>query len=148
MDHHRKLSCEEPPQPAAEIIPMGMPSTEPMTATVLATAFKTARSRRPRRTEATNVRASATRWQRHWSRDKSLLPRRIAALAIRPRRQDWLRRLRVDPRILQHPPHVHHLLLVDVVMSRDVERLGLRSERLPVAAVGFCGHDGHAFEKR
>src|ERR1700683_4838701 len=55
--------------------------------------------------------------------------------------------LRGNPGTAEHPAEVDDLLLVDVVMSRGIERLGLRSQRHRVPAVVLLSDRVHALEE-
>ena len=58
-----------------------------------------------------------------------------------------LRRLRGNPCAPEHPPQVDYLLLVDIVTSRGVERLGLRSQGHRVPVIVLPGDSGHALQE-
>jgi hypothetical protein len=72
------------------------------------------------------------------------LPRAPEAQVLKARS---LCRLRGNPGTPEHPPQVDDLLLVDIVMSRGIERLGLRSQRHRVPAIVLPGDSGHALEE-
>jgi len=58
-----------------------------------------------------------------------------------------LSRLRGNSGAAEHPPQVDDLLLVDIVTSRSIERLGLRSQRHRVPTIVLLGDSADALEE-